>query len=111
MSGGHFDYSQYHISYIVDEIEGVLERQGKEKPKDELYMCRDYYEKYPEEMYYPTYPAEVQEKMREAVKQLRIAAVYAQRIDWMLSGDDSMESFLRCLEEELTDLQSQTHTN
>lgn len=111
MSGGHFDYSQNHISYIADEIEEILERQGKEKPKVELYMYKDYYEKYPEEMYYKTYPAEVQEKMREAIKRIRIAVVYVQRIDWMLSGDDSMESFLRCLEEELTDLQSQTHTN
>lgn len=111
MSGGHFNYSQDHIRYIADEIEEELERQGKELPKEKLYMYGDYYEKYPEEMYYPTYPAEVQEKMREAVKQLRIAAVYAQRIDWMLSGDDSMESFLERLEKELTDLQSQTHTN
>lgn len=39
--------------------------------------------------------------MKEAVKALRVAQVYAQRVDWLLSGDDGEESFLRRLEEEL----------
>jgi len=32
---------------------------------------------------------------------LRKAAIYAQRIDWLLSGDDGEESFLERLKEEL----------
>ena len=39
--------------------------------------------------------------MREAIKQLKIAAVYAQRVDWLLSGDDGEESFIERLEENL----------
>ena len=49
MSGGHFDYKQYHINEIVDSIERELNRQGKEKPKDELYGDKEYFEKYPDE--------------------------------------------------------------
>jgi hypothetical protein len=104
MSGGHFDYKQYWINDIADSIERELNRQGKEKPKDELYCGRYYYDEYTEEKFYPTYSDAVQEKMREAVKQLRLAAIYAQRIDWFLSGDDSEESFIERLDEELNEI-------
>lgn len=80
MSGGHFDYKQYEINNIADSIEHELDIQGKPKSKTELYCDDEYYLKYPEEKFYYTYPEIVQEKMREAVKQLRIAAVYAQRV-------------------------------
>jgi len=104
MSGGHFDHKQYWINDIADTIERELNRQGKEKPKDELYFNKLYYEEYPEEKFYQIYSDIVQEKMREAVKQLRIAAIYAQRIDWFLSGDDSEESFIERLDEELNEI-------
>jgi len=39
--------------------------------------------------------------MKEAVKALHIAQEYAQRVDWLLSGDDGEESFLSRLEENL----------
>jgi hypothetical protein len=101
MSGGHFDYNQYRINDIVDSIENELSRQGKEKPMNELYVDKEYFEKYPEEKFYYTYPEIIQEKMKEAVKQLKIATVYAQRVDWFLSGDDGEESFIKRLQEEL----------
>ena len=104
MSGGHFDYKQYQINEIADSIECELNRQGKEKPKNELYGDKEYFEKYPNEKFYYTYPAIVQEKMREAVKQLKIAAIYAQRVDWFISGDDGDESFIERLAEDLNAL-------
>ena len=45
MSGGHFDYNQYRINDIADSIERELNRQGKEKPKDELYGDKEYFSK------------------------------------------------------------------
>lgn len=101
MSGGYFDYKQYQIDEIADNIERELNRQGKEKPKDELYYDREYYEKYPEERFYYTYPKIVQEKMQEAVMQLKIAGIYVHRVDWFLSGNDGEESFIERLEEDL----------
>lgn len=93
-----------YITDIADTIQEELDRQGLLKPKEDLYMDLSFYEKYPEDRYYPTYPIEVQDKLKEAVKSLRIAAVYAQRVDHLLSGDDGLESFLQRLSEELKEL-------
>ena len=41
------------------------------------------------------------ETMKEAYRQLRIAEIYAQRVDWMMSGDDSEETLQKRLQEEL----------
>ncbi len=39
--------------------------------------------------------------MKRAVYVLRVAYIYAKRVDWMLSGDDSEESLAKRLEEDL----------
>ena len=111
MSGGAFSYDQYKIGYIADDIEKVIERNGRKKTKEELkeesswlYQPHDWYKQYPEELYYYKYPDEVIEKFKEAVKILRQAEVYAQRVDWLLSSDDGEESFLKRLEEDLKKL-------
>ncbi|WP_276880231.1 hypothetical protein [Bacteroides heparinolyticus] len=31
--------------------------------------------------------------MKEAYRQIRIAGIYAERVDWMMSGDDSEKCF------------------
>lgn len=100
MSGGHFDYYQYRIREIAESIQEELDRQGQAIPKDNLY----YGDINQEQKFYDTYPPEIQEKFREAVRVLKTAYVYAQRIDWFLSGDDSEESFLKRLKEELNQL-------
>ena len=105
MSGGAFEYKQYHIKQIAEEIQSELDKQGKERSKEELYMMGDYYEKYPEERFEITYPKEIQDRMSEAVKALEIAHIYAQRVDRYLSGDDGEESFLSRLEQELKDVE------
>tara|TARA_R110000803_G_scaffold21849_2_gene54638 strand:+ start:29 stop:379 length:351 start_codon:yes stop_codon:yes gene_type:complete len=101
MSGGAFEYKQYHIKQIAEDIQSELNKQGREKSKEEQYMMDDYYEKYPEERFEAIYPKEIQDRMSEAVKVLEIAHIYAQRVDWYLSGDDGDESFLKRLNEEL----------
>ena len=105
MSGGRFDYKQYNIRSIADEISEVIERQGKERDKRDMYGSIDYYNDNPEEKLYETYSPEVQSRMREAVSVIRRAYVYAQRIDWYLSGDDGEGSFLSRLDEELRELE------
>jgi hypothetical protein len=42
--------------------------------------------------------------MRHAIEALKIAKIYAQRVDWYLSGDDGEESFLERLDKELDKL-------
>ncbi len=41
------------------------------------------------------------ETMKQAYRQLRIAEIYAHRIDWMMSGDDSEETLQKRLQKEL----------
>ena len=36
MSGGRFDYNQYRIRQIWEDIQEELDKQGKEKPKEDL---------------------------------------------------------------------------
>ena len=104
MSGGAWDYSQYQITTIAESIESYLNRQGKPKSKDELWNSSDYYEKYPEEKFYPSLRKDVEEEFRKGLNYLKLAAVYAQRIDWLLSGDDGEDSFIERLEYELKKL-------
>ena len=92
MSGGHFDYGQGTISRIADDIESVIEQNGDESLDE--YGCpvgRGYE------------PATVT-MLRDAVRALRVAFVYAQRADWLLSGDDGEEAFRRRLAGELSKL-------
>jgi len=105
MSGGAFDYNQYKIGYMVDQIEETVVKNGVEKTPEDLknegWRDPDWYKKYPEDLFHYKYPDEVIEKMKEGIEVLKRAQIYAQRIDWLLSGDDGEESFLRRLEEEL----------
>ena len=49
---------------------------------------------------------EIIEEFKKGLKILKTAAIYAQRIDWLLSGDDGEESFKERLKEELDELES-----
>jgi hypothetical protein len=108
MSGGAFNYDQYKIGYMVDQIEETVVKNGVEKTPEDLkkegWRDPDWYKKYPEDLFHYKYPDEVIEKMKEGIEVLKRAQIYAQRIDWLLSGDDGEESFLRRLEEDLNEL-------
>jgi hypothetical protein len=104
MSGGAFDYNQYKIGYIADQIDEVIVKNGLEKTPEELknnWIDPEWYKKYPEDLFHYKYPDDVIEKMKEGVEILKKAEIYAQRIDWLLSGDDGEKSFLSRLEEDL----------
>jgi len=102
MSGGAFDYKQYQIREIWEDIQQELDRQGQEKPEEYLrHYGKEYLEKYPEERFYTVYPEEVQKIFRDGIKALKIAEIYAQRIDWYLSGDNGEDSLIKRLKEDL----------
>lgn len=108
MSGGHFEYNQYKINEIADEVEQLIYDSGKKKTQKELdkesWRDKDWYEKYPEDLFYYKYPAEVIKEFKKGLNYLRKAAIYTQRIDWLVSGDDGDESFIRRLKEDLSKL-------
>lgn len=94
MSGGHFNYGQHHIYEIAEDIETII-RNNESKEKN----------KWGEDVGYH-FPPEIIERFRDAVKILKVAYVYAQRVDWLLAGDDGEESFLERLAEELEKIES-----
>lgn len=65
------------------------------------------YQEYEDGEYYPEYTEETIQIFKDAVKILRKAAIYAQRIDWFLSGDDGEDNLKERLEEELKELEEQ----
>lgn len=103
MSGGRFDYNQYKIRDIAETIQSMIDKNGRKKEKNELdsWNDREYYEKYPNENFFHKYPDKVIEQFNIAVQKLKEAEVYAHRIDWLLSGDDGEENFLKRLKEDL----------
>ncbi len=103
MSGGHWEYLQYKLSDIYNELEEKIADQGKEIPEKERlpFYDKEYYERYPEEKYYTTYPKEVEKIFLDAIEIIKKAEIYMQRIDWYLSGDDGDESLISRLDEEL----------
>jgi hypothetical protein len=94
MSGGHFQYGQYHIGRIADDIESAVE--NNDSAEVDSYGCS----------IGRGYDPEVIAEFRKAVKALRVAYVYAQRVDWLLSDDDGPESFKRRLADELAKVQA-----
>ena len=105
MSGGKFGYDQYKIQYIIDEIEQIIYNNGRKKTdeelKEEFYRDSDWYEQYPEDLYHYEYPKNVIAEFKKGIYYLKLAYTYAHRIDWLLSGDDGEESFLKRLYNEL----------
>lgn len=92
MSGGHFDYNQHRIEAIADEVESIIQNSenGDDAVLDEWGHS-----------YVSKYAPEVIEEFRRGLAVLRAAAVYAQRIDWLVSGDDGEAAFLRRLHSDL----------
>lgn len=85
MSGGHFNGAQFYLRDIADSIDTVIfewEKSG---------ILEGFSE--------PTIA-----EFRAAVELLRRAEVYAQRIDYLISGDDSEATFHTRLRKELEDL-------
>jgi hypothetical protein len=89
MSGGHFGYDQYKIAEIVDQIARDIQRNDSTEKDEWGYpISREYSE-------------ETIAEFKRAVDLLNKAAIYVNRIDWLLSGDDGEEQFHSRLRKEL----------
>lgn len=85
MSGGYFDYNQYRLIDIADEIERAIEKNNK---VDEFGFSQNF-------------SSETLNKFRETIDILKKASLMVGRIDWLLSGDDGEESFHKRWKEEI----------
>jgi hypothetical protein len=96
---------------IADEIEQAIRDNGRPKTPPELRdesweKDAEWYKKYPEDLNHYAYPDDIIEEFKRGLHIMRQAYVYAQRIDWLMSGDDGDDSFRRGLQEELTALET-----
>ena len=96
MSGGYFQYDQDRIGRIAETVQTLIENNDSDE-KDRW-----------GERLGSDFPPEIIARFREAVAALRRAEVYAQRIDWLMSGDDGEGSFLQRLDEELRAIEVQS---
>jgi hypothetical protein len=81
MSGGHFNYKQHTLLDMADDIGSqILTNDSTEKNEWGNNIGSHY-------------SPETIAEFEKAVKALKLAYVYAQRIDWLLSGDDGEDSF------------------
>jgi hypothetical protein len=87
MSGGYFDYQQYRLHDMADSIREVLNERPE--PGD------------------PKWSEHTRQVFKLAIKSLLFAELYVQRIDWLLSGDDSEETFHRRLNRELKEMDAE----
>ena len=79
MSGGYFDYEQCRMQNMVNRLASAIETNDQ-------------------------YSKETLAEFHKGLTLLMIAAVYLERIDFLLCGDDSEESFHERLKEDLREL-------
>jgi hypothetical protein len=82
MSGGRFDYEQYKLQQIADDIEQHI------VDNEDVGLAYRYKE-------------ETIDEFKRAVEMLRRAYIYVQRIDWLVSADDSESTFHKRLNQQL----------
>lgn len=66
-----------------------------------------YYDRYPYNADVLNLSDETINVMKEAYRQIRIAEIYAERVDWMMSGDDSEECFRERIKEDLEEFEEE----
>ena len=105
MSGGHWNYIQYRFTDVIEDIEKLIEKNGKfktaEERKEERWATDDeWYEKYPEDKYHYKYSDEIIKEFKNSIEIIKLAQIYMHRLDWLLSGDDGDESFIERLKKD-----------
>lgn len=81
MSGGHFNYEQHRIEEMADAVADLIETNG--------------------DIEWRNYGPDTIREFQNALSLLKTAYIYVQRIDWLVSGDDSESTFHQRLNEEL----------
>jgi hypothetical protein len=89
MSGGRFDYEQYKLQQIADDIEQHI------VDNEDVGLAYRYKD-------------ETIAEFKRTVEMLRRAYIYVQRIDWLVSADDSESTFHKRLNQQLKEYDEST---
>lgn len=82
MSGGYFEYNQYKLEVMAEEIESLIENNNN--PHANTYG--EFSEAH-------NYDSEIIEKFKETAYNLRRTKEMVQAVDWLLSADNGEQSF------------------
>ena len=99
MSGGRYNYTQFSFeNQFVEEFARDLKKWEEYRLSDEVFdpeQCENY-----QKILAKEFSEETMKEFRVGLLFMRTAVVYANRIDWLLSGDDGEQSFHKRLKEE-----------
>lgn len=96
MSGGYWDYIQYRFRDIADDIQRIID----ENDATEVNEWGDVRGRH--------YKPETIAKLEQAVRHIRETEVMLQRVDYLLEGDDSEETFHERWKEDMEALDEQS---
>jgi len=88
MSGGHFDYIQYRVSEAAEDIDRMIRDNDKPDSWGDV----------------PGYSVDTIRSFKEAAVAIKLAAIFLQRIDWLVSGDDGEDQFHERLNQDVDKL-------
>ena len=101
------DYAFCKINNAAEYIEDELKLLEVKKKDGWLIETCDFYIKRNPNIEYLKTPEALTDavisRMRDALACVRKASIYAQRVEWLTSGDDGYESFCLRLDQELKD--------
>ena len=107
MSGGSMDYVAYKIQEAANHIQRELANTELRRKSGRFFNVAKYYqEKHPDVGYLKSPESltdAVVKRLIDALVCVRQAAIYAERVEWLTSGDDGYEAFCLRLDEELAD--------
>ena len=107
MSGGSMDYVSQEIQNAAEHIQRELaDTELRKKSGKLLDVAKHYQESHPNVDYLKSSEAltdAVIERLRDALVCVRKAAIYAERVEWLTSGDDGHQSFCLRLDERLAE--------
>lgn len=91
MSGGHWDYKQHDVNWLAEDLYRTIARNGQVNEFGDLF----------------TIPEDLLKIMKETYISLRKCSIQVNRLDWWISGDDSVENFWENLEEDNAELEEE----
>jgi hypothetical protein len=92
-----FDHNKYIISDFIDRIQSLIDENGKKIEYEPEYSRGPWELEYRYE-----YSPDIISEFKNAIRLLKQADIYIQRIDKLTSGEDSIETFRNLLALELS---------
>ena len=104
----YIDRRRFEDDVVFQSTDSYMDETPDEEHIPVLYTIHHcVYDHYPDDADVLELTDETIETMKEAYRQIRIAEIYATRIDWMMSGDDGEESFRERIKEDLVDFEKE----